>query len=512
MRQRAISQTRFKKVNLMQSSLKSVLERAEREFGVRVAVIDGDLQTTYAQLVGRARRLAVGITSLSTISLKVARVAILDHNSARYLETYFACALAGITIVPLNSRLAVNELKQILRQADAQILITGPVFVDMGKALSLDFQLTHLEPASYESLIAFTGSETHTSNERAEISAIYYTSGTTGEPKGACLSEKGLLSGIYDALYAFAFQPVDVWLHAAPMFHLADAAAIWAVTAAGACHVVTRFDPSTFLSIVGRARITTTSIPPTLINMIASSPDAKIADMSSLRRISFGGSPISTEVYRKARQVFRCELFQAYGITETSGFVCCGMPGDELEASLTIGHPVPSIEVRIVREDGHEADIGETGELTIRGPKVMAGYWKNPVATSFAIKDNWYYSGDLGQRGPQGLYFILGRKKDMIISGGENVYAVEVENSLTSHPAVFEAAVFGVPDPQWGEAVHAVVSVRAGIPPTIDELKTWCRTLIAGYKTPKTIEITSDPLPKSGSGKIAKHLLRSSYK
>jgi len=495
----------------MRMSLRSLLGRAERELGNRTAIIEGSRQFTYACVIERARRLASALCSLSPATSPASlRVAILDNNSARYLETYFACAIAGITIVPLNIRLASAELEQILQQVDAQILIVGPAFVELSSSLAVSTEL--VSPERYESLVASASLYCRQGDELADTAAIYYTSGTTGAPKGACLSEEGLLAGITDGIFAFALQPTDVWLHAAPMFHLADASAIWAVTAAGACHVVARFEPSSFLATIEKFGVTGTSIPPTLINMVVNSPDAETADVSSLKRISFGGSPISATLHRRACEVFRCELYQAYGITEAAGFVCCGLPGDELDAYLTIGRPVPSIELKILLDDGTEAATGQTGEIVIRGPKVMHGYWKNPDATALSFKDGWYCSGDLGCRNEQGLYSLVGRKKDMIISGGENVYAVEVENTLASHPAVLEAAVFGVADPQWGEAVHAVVSIREGTQATCDELKAWCRNSIAGYKTPKSIVVVTEPLPKSGSGKIAKHLLRSHYK
>jgi long-chain acyl-CoA synthetase len=480
-------------------SLPALLERSVQVYRDRPALIDGDTRLTYGEAIDRARRLAGALVSLG--ARPGDRIAVLDHNSAAYLEAYFACAWGGFTIVPLNFRLAPRELGEILAQAEPKALLLGPAF-------DLRSPVTTLDIGERERRMA--GAEPAPAAPRGEevLSAIYYTSGTTGEPKGVCLSERAVLAAITDALYALALQPDDAWLHAAPLFHLADACAIWALTLVGARHVLLQFEPLAFLHTVARERITKTSIPPTLINQVASVPQAGGTDFSSLRRISYGGSPMPDEVYARGKALFGCELLQAYGITETAGFVCCRLPGDGTATQRAVGWPVPNVRLRVQRDDGTEAAVGEPGELVVGGPKLMSGYWRKPEATAAVLREGGYTTGDVGYRDACGAHFVCDRKKDMIISGGENVYSVEVENALAAHPAVLEAAAFGVPDARWGEAVKAVVVLRPGANAGEAELVAWCRGRIGGYKVPKSITLSAEPLPKSGPGKIAKHLLR----
>ena len=435
-------------------------------------MVDGELRYTYAQAIERARRLAAALAGLG--AQPGDRIAVLDRNSHRYLEAYFACAWGGFTIVPLNTRLAKAEQDRILLDCQPKALLS--------------------DPDDHESLVSRGHAGPPAPADPQALSAIYYTSGTTGEPKGVCLAQRAVVAGIADALYGLDFKPDDVWLHAAPLFHLADAFAIWALTLAGARQVLMHFNAEGFLEMVERERVTKTSLPPTLISMVANLPEARSADLASLRRISYGGSPMPEDLYRRAAEVFGCELLQAYGITETTGFVCCAMPGDP---PGSVGRPVPGVRLKLV-----------DGEFVVSGPKLMCGYWRKPQATAEALRDGWYYTGDLGHVDGDGRYFIRDRKKDMIISGGENVYPVEVENALAAHPAVLEAAVFGVPDAKWGEAVKAVVVLRPGAQASEAELIAWCRARVGGYKIPKSIEVSSEPLPKSGPGKIARHLLR----
>ena len=480
-------------------TLAALLERSARLHRDRPALIEGSARRTYGEAIDRARRLASVLARLG--ARPGDRIAVLDHNSADYLETYFACAWAGFAIVPLNFRLAQRELEAILGEAEPKALL-------LGKGFDLRSRAPTVDADERERRIAAAEPAPVTPQGGEAISAIYYTSGTSGEPKGVCLSERAVLAAISDALYALALQPDDVWLHAAPLFHLADACAIWAITLLGARHVLLHFEPKAFLETVARERVTQTSLPPTLINLVASAPEAPGTDFSSLRRISYGGSPMPDDVYARGTALFGCKLLQAYGVTETAGFVCCRLPGDSDAPHRSVGWPVPNVSLRVLREDGTEAAPGEPGELVAGGPKLMSGYWRKPEATAAVLRERSYYTGDIGYRDAAGAHYICDRKKDMIISGGENVYSAEVENALAAHPAVFEAAVFGIPDARWGEAVKAVVVLRPGAHVDEAELAAWCRSRIGGYKVPKSITISADPLPKSGPGKIAKHLLR----
>jgi long-chain acyl-CoA synthetase len=484
-------------------TLSDLLERSARLHRDRPALIEGAARSSYGEAIDRARRLAAVFARLG--ARPGDRIAVLDHNSAAYLEAYFACAWGGFAIVPLNFRLARPEIEAIVAEAEPKALLLGTGFDVAAPVPALDENEREKAVAAAEPAPAAPYAS-------EAISAIYYTSGTTGEPKGVCLSERAVLAAVNDAFYALALQPDDVWLHAAPLFHLADACAIWAVTLAGARHVLLHFEPQVFLEALERERVTKTSLPPTLINMVTNAPDAGPTDFSSLRRISYGGSPMHDEVYARGKALFGCELLQAYGVTEAAGFVCCRLPGDGEAPQRAVGWPVPSVELRVVRDDGSEAAPGEPGEFAVRGPKLMSGYWRKPEATAAVLRGGWYYTGDVGYRDASGAHFICDRKKDMIITGGENVYSVEVENALATHPAVLEAAVFGVPDARWGEAVKAVVVLRAGVQADEAALIAWCRGRIGGFKLPKSVVISAEPLPKSGPGKIAKHLLRRTYR
>ena len=457
---------------LIALTLPEVLVRSAHLHGARVAVVEGELRRTYAETIERSRRLAAVLERRG--ARPGDRIAILERNTARYLEAYFACAWAGFVIVPLNLRLAKAELAAIVADAEPKMFVDDDAEREMARAAPLEPVSLPLDAPS----------------------AIYYTSGTTGEPKGVVLSQGAIVAGITDALYALALQPDDVWLHAAPLFHLAGACAIWGVTLVGARHVMMHFEPGTLVDLVARERVTKTSLPPTLINMVV---NQRGGDFSSLRRVSYGGSPMPPSVYARASEVLPCELLQTYGITETAGFVCCRLPGDGAPPE-SVGWPVPNARVRT-----HD------GEVWVAGPKLMSGYWRKPRASAEALQDGWYRTGDIGHLDANGTLTLTGRKKDMIITGGENVYSVEVENVLGAHPAVHEAAVFGVPDERWGEAVRAVVVLHAGASASEADLIDWCRARIGGYKVPKSIVLAREPLPKSGPGKIAKHLVRKTY-
>jgi long-chain acyl-CoA synthetase len=298
------------------------------------------------------------------------------------------------------------------------------------------------------------------------------------------------------------------------MFHLVDATAIWGVTLVGGKHVTEHFDPRTFAAAVRKHKVTQTALPPTLLDMVLRQGINR-DDFKSLDRLSFGGAPMPEPLFRKLSDAFGCPLTQSYGATEVSGGVCQQLPRDLLrnggKFTNSVGQPLPHINVRIVDDAGHPLPPGNVGEIAVSGSRVMAGYWRNEKATQAAIPDGWYRTGDLGRCDEEGHYTVVGRKKDMIITGGENVYPMEVENALLEHAAVAEAAVFGVPSERWGEEVRAVIYPNAGAKISPEELIAHCRTLIGGYKVPKAVVVSAEPLPKSGPGKIAKSVVRANY-
>ncbi len=493
--------------------LSDIVDRAGELHAKRSAVRQGSTQLSYGELIRRAVALAGGLLAHGLNPGD--RVAIFGRNSFRYLEVNLACAYAGLVLVPLNIRLAAREIDRILTQTETRLVLQALPYESPGiAAITWDDDQPPGADNAYEQLVgSSTALALPVARKLDDVTQIFFTSGTTGEPKGACLTQQNLVASALDAIITLDLSEDDVWFHAPPMFHLVDAFAIWAMTLTGGCHVTEPFDPARFGPVVESTRVTKVSLPPTLLDMIVrNSPIAKY-DLRSLNRVSFGGSPMPEPIYQRCTTALGCPLVQSYGATETSGTVCQQFPRDVIGKpwSNSIGQPVPHIRLRVVDDDGVPLPPGAIGELAVAGPRLMAGYWRNPAATAAAIPDGWYRTGDLGTRDHAGHFTILGRKKDMIISGGENVYPAEVESVLLCHRAVAEAAVFGVPSERWGEEVRAVVVLNDGEKITSAELVEHCREAIGGYKVPKVIDISAEPLPKTGPGKIAKTLLRETY-
>jgi long-chain acyl-CoA synthetase len=504
--------------------LAHILQRAIALYPERTAVIDGASRFTYRQLGERVHRLAA---ALLRIGLKRGdRVAILDWNSHRYLEGYYACAHAGLAFMPVNSRLAVPELRYVLKDSDARALLFSEPFLPMYEELKGNLQYPiglglPKGPAGvhdYEALLKESKAmEQPVSTELDEIMQIYYTSGTTGEPKGVCLTNRNMYAGGLDGVLAMAVTREDSWQHSGPLFHLATSFAVWSMPLVGGAQIAVQFDPKRAIESIAAHKVTMTSLPGAILGMIAEHPDVK--KLASLRVIIYGGAPTPMGVLRKAGAAFPPALSHTYGITETAGFTTNLKPADhvfdgsdaQLRRTASAGQATPLIDVRVVDEDGHDVPAGTVGEVVCGGPKIMAGYWRKPEASAAVLKNGWYHTGDMGSLDDERYLTLVDRKKDMIISGGENVYSVEVESLLSLHPAVAEVAVIGIPDERWGEAVTAVVVPRAGSAQNAEELIAFCRGKIANYKMPKSVVFRAEPLPKTGPGKIAKRVLRDPY-
>ncbi len=508
-----------------------LLDRAVQQFPDRLAIVDGDLKLNYRQLGARVCRLANALRGLGLASGD--RVAILDHNTHRYAETYYAAALAGVILLPLNSRLAAPEVEYILNDSGTRALLLSTAFLDileqvrprvssLDLVIQLDGENREAGIHNYEALLReATESNTHREPDPDDIVQIYYTSGTTGNPKGTCLTNANVFYCGLDCVGTMDFHPSSVWLHSAPMFHLADAVAFWAVPMVGGVQVCVQFQPERILELIQTERVTITSLPATLIALIANHTDVSRYDLSSLTQIMYGGSPTPLGVLEKAEAFFRSDLLlHTYGITETSGLACCLPPRDHsLTASAgnvpraaSCGPPTHLIDLRVVDESDADCSVGTVGEVLFGGPKIMKGYWEKPDLTAEVLQNGWYRTGDMGYLDDTGHLYLVDRKKDMIITGAENVYSVEVENTISTHPGVLEVAVIGIPHPVWGEQVHAVVVRRNGFDKLSgEEVIGHCRGRIAGYKIPKSVEFADGPLPTTGPGKIAKRRLRDPY-
>ncbi|NYT67591.1 class I adenylate-forming enzyme family protein [Pusillimonas noertemannii] len=493
--------------------ISQILPRARALYADRLAISDGELRFTFEELGNRVDALVGGLKSKGLQPGD--RIAILDVNSYRYAEMYYACAQAGFILLPLNSRLAPLELKFVLEDSGAKALVVTEPFFETAEGLTIDVLIK-----DYDALIASAPPDTHVADAALDdIVQIYYTSGTTGEPKGVCLTHRNMVASAFDSIVAAELGQNDIWLHAAPMFHLVDAWALWSMPLLGAAQVMVHFAPEKMMEVVQKAKPTAVALPPTLINMIINHPKVHDYDLSSLRLIMYGGSPAPLGVLQKAVEVIPTSYLQAYGTTETSGMTALAsacdfhVTGTAEQQALTsnAGRPVPHIRLEIFDDNAQPLPRGQVGEVVISGARVMKEYWNKPEHTAEALKDGWYHTGDVGYVDDAGRLFIVDRKKDMIISGGENVYSVEVESLISQHPAVLEVAVIGVPDKQWGEAVKAIVVARDGTFVTAEDIVDFCRGKIAGYKIPKSFDFSQTPLPKTGPGKIAKRHLRNQY-
>ena len=485
--------------------------RAHKLFANRVDMVSGDVRLTYAETWSRCRRLAEILTRLGVQSGE--RVAILALNSHQYLEVYLAVPASGRVVVPLNTRHAEPELRYALEDSGTRVLITDR---DPG-ALARTVERVISLPDEYESLLA-TAPEAELGVDLTEdtLAGLFYTGGTTGASKGVMLSHRNLMANTTNWLIATQQGPEDTYLVMAPLFHAAGSLAVLATVWTGGCQVIIpAFDAAAALDAIAAEQVTMSLGVPTMIAALAEEQLVRPRQVGSLRSLSHGGSPIATEVVRRAHTAFpNAELIHAYGATETAPLVTLLRHEEwlvESDLARSCGQAVAGVDVRVVDPSGHDLPPGEIGEVVVRGPNVMQGYWNKPEQTADALRHGWYYSGDLGYMQAQGYIFLVDRAKDTIISGGENVYSTEVEEVLYKHPAVLEAAVFGVPDARWGEAVHAVVVPRPGHEVDAVSLIAFCHERIASYKVPKQIDLRRDSLPKSGPGKVLKRELRAPF-
>src|SRR3954471_4717420 len=487
----------------------SPLRRAVQVAAERPAVVCGSTQLTYAPMWHRCPRLAGALRALGL--QEGDRVGVVSPNCHRYLEIYQAVPGAGMVLVPLNQRHSDAELRYALEDSGAKLLFAGRAAPDLPWCVRTVVAMGE----DYEALLAgaapaeFPG---HIGEE--DLAGLFYTGGTTGTAKGVMLTHLNLVSNAMPLQLCWPFSPETVWLVTAPLFHLAGSIAVLSTVWNAGRHVVLLpFAPAAALDLVERERVTATLVVPSMLAAMNEEQRARPRDVSSLRLLSFGGAPSATETLRRAHEVFPgASLLHLYGATETAP-IATALPAFErfLDApqARSCGQPAVGVDVDIRRDDGSSCDIGEVGEVAVRGPNVMGAYWNKPDQTAATLRDGWYHTGDLGYMDEHAFVYLVDRAKDMIVSGGENVYSTEVEDVLYRHPAVLEAAVFGVPDARWGEAVHAVVVPRA--PVTAGELIAHCRAAIAGYKVPKGVDLRAEPLPKSGAGKVLKRELRAPY-
>jgi long-chain acyl-CoA synthetase len=487
----------------------SPLRRAVQVAAGRPAVSCGEVSLTYAETRERCRRLVGALRGLGVEEGD--RVAVVGPNCHRYLEIYQAVPGAGMVVVPLNQRHSDAELRYALEDSGAKVLFAGrPVaglpdcvatVVDMGEGY--EALLAGARPADFPDAV---GEE--------DLAGLFYTGGTTGAAKGVMLTHRNLVANATHLQMTWPFTEDTCWLVVAPLFHAAGSIAVLSTVWNAGRHVlVPAFDPGAVLDLVERERVTATLVVPSMLAAINDEQLARPRDVSSLRLVSFGGAPSATETLRRAHEAFpSATLLHLYGATETAPIATALLGVEHVlgtPRARSCGQPAVGVDVEIQAPDGSPAGPGEVGEVAVRGPNVMGAYWNKPDQTDAVLRDGWYLTGDLGYMDDQAFVYLVDRARDMIVTGGENVYSTEVEDVLYRHPAVLEAAVFGVPDAKWGEAVHAVVVPRA--PVTGAELIAHCRAAIAGYKVPKDVDLRAEPLPKSGAGKVLKRELRAPF-
>ncbi len=508
----------------MRQDLWSVLERAERSYPRHEAVVEGEQRLTYAELVQRVRCLARGIEQAG--HGRGGRLCALLPNGLEILELTFACAALGLILVPLNTRLAARELSEILRDCEPGLLIVHADLERLGReALKEAGAAIECLPArgtggEYEALLRTDGPHRDLPGSGPdEVAQLYYTSGTTGRAKGVQLTHANVVSHAEMTVFELDLVATDRWGHFAPMFHLADAWAVVAITLVGGVHVLCpHFGAKEAFDLIARERISLTNLVPTMLNRMVHEPDAAQQEVNSLRLILSGGAPIAPELVRRIMQVFRCEYVQTYGLTETSPFLTMSLLSDDLRAldeeqqfyyRSRTGRAVRGIELRVVDEAGRDvlADDAAVGEIIVRGASVTPGYWRCPEESARAFMNGWFCTGDLATINARGFVNIVDRKKDIILTGGETVYSTEVENALAECAGVQQVAVFGIPDEDWGEVVCAALVSSASANVAEAELDLHCRANLAGFKCPRRY-LFLDSLPESGSGKVLKRELR----
>jgi len=498
-----------------------LLPTVER-YPARTAVVDGSFRSTYGQHLERVCRLADGMRRELDVG-PGDRFAVMALNGHEYLELFHASLLGGSIINPLNLRLAPKELSFILSDSGAKVCFVDSFFAALVDGVREEAGVEKVvligegdSELRFEPLIEAGRPEVPEEREEDDVAILMYTGGTTGLPKGVVLDNRALMLDIYKVATRWGMSEDFVYLHQTPMFHAASLGGILAIPAVGGLTTsVPLFTPESVLDVIEAHQVTMTVMVPTMIGMLLDHPAFRAERLKSLRVLTYGASPMPTGLLERVMATFpEVDMYQGYGMTESCGLLTCLGPeehrrgGDLLRSA---GRPMPGSVISIRDEHGTEVDTGTAGEVWARAGNYMREYWNRPEETELAFRDGWYHTGDAGYVDSGGYVYLVDRVKDMIVSGGENVYSAEVENAVASHPAVAQVAVIGIPSERWGEAVLAIVVPHPGATVTEDEIKAWARERIAGYKVPKVVEFRTDPLPLSAAMKVLKRELRAPY-
>lgn len=500
--------------------LPDLVDKAARRWPDRPAVtVLGGASHTWADMAARIRALAAHLWSLGVRPGD--RVAWLGFNDSPAMEVYFAPARIGAIAVPLNFRLSSGELAQVAADCTPMVLICDHAHLAAAQALVADCPairalLVTGPGGSYESALADAGPEpdfaAHASADTDTL-ILFYTSGTTGQPKGVMTSHANLFANAMGTGYHLGLPGQGTHMVTGPLFHTAAGARIFAAPLFGN-HLILmpQFDIARLLAAIQTHRISLVQFVPTMMALILDHPGLGQHDLSSLRDLTYGAAPMPVPLLERTLAAFPgVRVSQAFGMTEAAPIVTVLTAEDHAAGGprlASVGRAVAYCDLRILRPDGTDAAPGEAGEIVVRGPNITRGYWNRPDETAAVLRDGWYHTGDGACFDADGYVVLAGRIKDMIITGGENVYPIEVENVLSAHPGVATAAVIGLPDPVWGERVHAVICPVAGVAPNAAEIIQWARARLAHYKCPKSVGFLPGGLPLTSVGKIDKRALR----
>jgi acyl-CoA synthetase (AMP-forming)/AMP-acid ligase II len=498
------------------------------------AIVDGAYRSDFATHGDRVLRLASALRSELGVN-PGDRVAVMSTNNHQYLELYHACFLGAAVVNPLNLRLAGKELDHIIRDSGTEVVFVDSFFagafaaameqsdagpspirhvVLMGDVLDPDNPPPH--DVDYEDLIAAGEPVVPEEPEEHDPVVLMYTGGTTGLPKGVLLEQRAEMLNMYHVLSQVQMKPDQVFLHQTPMFHAASMGAILGINVFGARSVfIPLFDPGKALDLIEEHGVTWTVMVPTMIGMLLGHPEFEPKRMASLSQLTYGASPMPSAILDRLIGLYPdLDISQGYGMTECSAVLTFLGPDDHRQGGdilRSAGRPVPGVVLSIQDAEGTPVPKGETGEVCARAGNFMREYWNRPDATEEVFRDGWYHTGDAGYVDDNGYLFLVDRVKDMIVTGGENVYSAEVESVISKHAAVAQVAVIGIPHETWGEQVHAIVVLNEGAEATEDEIRDFTKDSIAGYKVPKSVEFRDEPLPLSGAMKVLKKDLRAPY-
>src|SRR5215216_5898586 len=505
-------------------------ERAETLFANKVGIVDGDVRLTYREYGDRCNRLSNALADLGVN--RGDRVAWLGYNSHHLLEAYYGVVQAGAVLLPLNIRLTPQEIVFILNDSESVAVFYNSDFqplVDGIRAhaatvkrfIPLDAGASEMH---YEALISAAGADFAPPSDIKDddLAELFYTSGTTANPKGVMMSHRNLYLHAMQAMAGLSIDDTIVQLHTIPLFHVNGWGTPHTITCMGARHVCARkFDPTQVLELIESERVTNFSMVPTMAIALINHPQLGEFDLSSLDYVGLGGAASAPELIRDVEQKLGCRAYGGYGLTETTPVLTFAFIKEHMKdltdeeryrIQATAGYAMPGVTLDIFDPDEKPVphDGVSVGEVVVRADNVMAGYWKQPEDTANVMRGGWFHTGDMAVVDEEGYFLIVDRRKDIIISGGENIASIEVEKAIYSHPAVLECAVIAVPDDRWGEVPKGLVVVKPGQSLNEQELIEHCRTRLPGFKIPKSVEFF-DALPKGGTGKILKKELREKY-